>query len=238
MGLAVVMGLNMTEPPFIEAKNLRRSYTGAGAGSTVVALGDFSLKLEKGVFLAVTGPSGCGKSTFLNLLAALDTPDAGFLRVGDFDLTDSSEAARTRYRRECVGVVFQFFHLMPGLTVEENVALPLRLRGTGRRDRLERARELLDFVGLDARRSHHTHQLSGGETQRAAVARALVHRPALVVADEPTGNLDSAAAERVLDVFAKIREQRQTTLVMATHSMEIAAMADETLRISDGHRVD
>jgi len=226
----------MHPTPFLHAENLSRRYTGGGTG--VVALENLSLSLDRGRFLAVAGPSGCGKSTLLNLLAALDAPDAGTLHVGDFDLTRAGEAGRTRYRRECVGVVFQFFHLMPGLTVEENVALPLRLRGVGRKDRLESARELLDFVGLDKRRTHHTHQLSGGEMQRAAVARSLVHRPSLIVADEPTGNLDSAAAGLVLDVFARIRDQRQATVVMATHSNEIAALADEVLQIRDGRRIE
>lgn len=213
--------------------SVSRHYQSAGSGS-VAALRDVSFELATGAFLAITGPSGCGKSTLLNLIAALDTPDSGSLFVGGTDLAKTDEATRTLHRRTGVGIVFQFFNLLPGLSVEENAALPLRLQGVNRQERLDRARELLDFVGLGHRRQHQSHQLSGGEMQRCAIARALIHSPPLILADEPTGNLDTAAATAVLDVFERIRGEGRATLVLVTHSEETAALAGERIRMQDG----
>ncbi len=222
--------------PFVEVTNLSRRYAESGA-EAVSALENVSFQLKTGEFAAITGPSGCGKSTLLNLLAALDTPDSGKIRVGGVDLTTADDETRTRYRREKVGIIFQFFNLLPGLTLVENVALPLRLRGISHVSREAKARELLDFVGLDGRRNHFPHQLSGGEMQRAAVARALVHSPGLIIADEPTGNLDSAATERVLELFQVIHRQNHATLVLVTHSEGVAAAASRRLRLRDGHLI-
>ena len=220
-------------PPHVEATDLSRHYAG-GPGHTVSALDKVTFRIQPGEFVAITGPSGCGKSTLLNLLAALDTADSGQLRVGNVDLTSADEAERTRYRRREVGIVFQFFNLLPGLDLEENVGLPLRLQGTSYVERRDKARALLDFVGLDGRRGHFPHQLSGGEMQRAAVARALVHQPGLIIADEPTGNLDSAATSRVLELFGKVHQDQKSTLVLVTHSESVAAVADRRLVMMDG----
>lgn len=219
--------------PHVQAIDLVRHYDG-GPGGKVVALDKVSFRIQPGEFVAITGPSGCGKSTLLNLLAALDTADSGVLRVGKTDLTTANEQQRTLYRRREVGIVFQFFNLLPGLTIEENVALPLRLQGTGYPARRDRARALLDFVGLDGRRGHFPHQISGGEMQRAAVARALIHQPGLIIADEPTGNLDSAATVRVLDLFRKVHQDQKSTLVLVTHSERVAAVAERRLAMMDG----
>ena len=220
-------------PPFVEASDLSRHYAGA-PGRKVAALDRVSFQIQAGEFVAITGPSGCGKSTLLNLLAALDTADSGELRVGKFDLTKAGETERTLYRRREVGIVFQFFNLLPGLSLEENVALPLRLQGISFLARREKARSLLDFVGLDNRRAHFPHQLSGGEMQRAAVARALIHQPGLIIADEPTGNLDSTATGRVLELFGRVHREQKSTLVLVTHSEEVAATADRRLSMMDG----
>jgi ABC-type lipoprotein export system ATPase subunit len=217
----------------VEATDLSRHYAGS-PGRSVPALAKVSFRLRRGEFVAITGPSGCGKSTLLNLLAALDSADSGRLRVGNVDLTAATEAERTLYRRREVGIVFQFFNLLPGLNLEENVALPLRLQGMSYLVRRDKARALLDFVGLDGRRGHFPHQLSGGEMQRAAVARALVHEPGLIIADEPTGNLDSAATERVLELFRKVHQDQKSTLVLVTHSEKVAAVADRRLVMMDG----
>jgi putative ABC transport system ATP-binding protein len=225
--------MNSPVLPHVEAIDLSRYYAGI-PGRTVSALDKVTFRIQRGEFVAITGPSGCGKSTLLNLLAALDSADSGHLRVGDVDLTAADEAERTRYRRREVGIVFQFFNLLPGLNLEENVALPLRLQGMAYPARREKARALLDFVGLDGRRGHFPHQLSGGEMQRAAVARALVHEPGFIIADEPTGNLDSAATERVLELFRKVHQDQKSTLVLVTHSESVAAVADRRLAMMDG----
>ena len=222
--------------PIVEVSGLVRRYAGE-AGAGVSALDGITFAMQPGEFTAITGPSGCGKSTLLNLLAALDTPDEGSIQVGGLDLSRAGEAERTRYRREDVGIVFQFFNLLPGLTLVENVALPLRLQGVGAGIRHRRARDLLEFTGLAARESHFPHQLSGGEMQRAAVARALIHQPKLVIADEPTGNLDSAATERVLQLLRDVHANHHTTLVLVTHSETVAAAAERQIRLRDGQLV-
>jgi putative ABC transport system ATP-binding protein len=200
----------------------------------VCALDGVSLEIARGEFAAVTGPSGCGKSTLLNLLGGLDRPDSGELFVDGLALHRAGETALTEYRRHRLGIVFQFFNLLPAMTVAENVELPLLFAGAPRRAMRERALALLDLVGLTQRAGHHPHQLSGGEMQRAAIARALVHEPALLLADEPTGNLDTANAGRVMDALLKIASQRLTTLVVVTHSEAVAEMAPRRIRLLDG----
>ena len=190
---------------------------------------DFSLAPRE--FVALTGPSGCGKSTLLNVLSAVDRADAGSVVVLDQDLRRASESELTRMRRRSIGVVFQDFQLMPNLTTEENVGLPLAL--DGRQDRA-RVRELLERVGLSERGSHYPSELSGGEQQRVAVARALVHRPQLVVADEPTGNLDSSNGRAVLELLMEVRLEEGAALVLATHDPDVAARADRVVRLRDG----
>lgn len=200
----------------------------------VHALRDISLEIEQGTFAAVTGPSGCGKSTLLNLLGGLDQPTSGHIEVGGLRLDQANEPALTSYRREQLGVVFQFFNLLPAMTALENVELPLLLRGERTNKARSRAMEMLGLAGLAHRSQAFPHQMSGGEMQRAAVARALVHRPTLLLADEPTGNLDSDNASRVLSLLQKIASQGLATLIIVTHSPEAAAVANRQIPMVDG----
>ena len=197
----------------------------------VHALLDVSFALSAGEMVALVGPSGCGKSTTLNLIAGVDRPDDGEVFVCGTDLARAREAELVRARRRHIGIVFQSFHLMPHLTVEENVALPLAL--DGRKDQ-GRVRDLLQRVGLADRRRHFPAELSGGEQQRTAVARALVNRPAVVLADEPTGSLDSASGSAVLRLMDELRRQEGSALLLATHDDTIAATADRVIRMCDG----
>jgi len=221
----------------ISLKKVSRSYASA-EGGTVHALREVDLDIPANDFLAITGPSGCGKSTLLHLLGSLDQPTSGEIWVGGVALHGADEAAKTRYRRSEVGIVFQFFNLMPTMTVRENVALPLVLQGRSRKEAHARAEEMLALVGLGARAGHFPHQLSGGEMQRAAVARALVHGPKLVIADEPTGNLDSANAAKVLEALADIHRKALATLVVVTHSEAVAEAAARRVHMEDGRIVD
>ncbi len=210
----------------------RRYHRGA---ETVVALDDVSLSLERAELVALVGPSGCGKSTTLNLLAGVDRADSGRVRLAGVDLASASEAELVRLRRHHVGLVFQAFHLMPHLTVEENVALPLAL--AGRRDPT-RVADLLARVGLTPRRRHFPSELSGGEQQRTAIARALVHHPEVVVADEPTGNLDSLTGAAILELMVELRREEGAALLLATHDDRIARAADRVVRMRDGRIVE
>jgi len=200
----------------------------------VHALRDVSLEIAPRTFAAVTGPSGCGKSTLLNLLGGLDQPTSGEISIDGLCLHGADDAALTAYRRERLGIVFQFFNLLPAMTAAENVELPLLLRGDKAREARARAMEMLDLAGLAARAHAFPHQMSGGEMQRAAVARALVHRPSLLLADEPTGNLDSDNAARVLSLLQKIASQGLATLIIVTHSPEAAAVANRQIPMIDG----
>ena len=200
----------------------------------VTALDGVSLEIGEGEFVAVTGASGSGKSTLLNLLGGLDHPTSGEVVVGGMHLEKASDSELTLYRRERLGIVFQFFNLMPSMTVLENAELPLILSGGGGKVAREAAMEMLEEVGMRHRAAHCPHHLSGGEMQRAAIARALVHRPGLLLADEPTGNLDSGNADQVMGVLSKIASRRTTTVVMVTHSDSVAAMADRRIRMKDG----
>jgi ABC-type lipoprotein export system ATPase subunit len=201
----------------------------------VVALSGIDLEVAAGELVALIGPSGSGKSTLLHLAGGLDVPDAGTVRVGGRDLADLSVVERARLRRRDVGFVFQFFHLLPTLNVFENVELPLLL--DRRRGRAERVRTLLERVGLTHRVDHLPGELSGGEMQRAAIARALVAEPQLLLADEPTGNLDSATGAEVLRLLTEVVAEAGTALVMVTHDDGAAAKAGRVLRLLDGHLV-
>lgn len=201
-------------------------------GEAVVALDGVDLAVEEGESVALVGRSGSGKSTLLHLAGGLDRPDAGTVRVGDRDLSKLSVGERARLRRREIGFIFQFFHLVPGLTVAENVELPLLL--DRRRDRGGRIPELLDRVGLAHRAGHQPGQLSGGEMQRTAIARALVASPRLVLADEPTGNLDSASGSVILDLLGEVVADAGATLVLVTHDEAAAARAGRTMRVLDG----
>lgn len=200
----------------------------------VRALDGISLEIPDGEFTALTGPSGCGKSTLLNLLGGLDQPDSGELWVGPLGLHKATERQLTHYRRREMGIVFQFFNLLPSMTVAENIELPLLLRGDSARKARARVAEMIDLVGLGHRHRHFPHQISGGEMQRTAIARALAGHPRVLLADEPTGNLDSANAEKVAETLLKIASQKIVTLVIVTHSSELAALAPLHIRMLDG----
>jgi putative ABC transport system ATP-binding protein len=216
----------------VELEDVRRRYV--RGESTVAALDGVTFSVARGEFVAVVGPSGCGKTTLLNLIGGVDRADGGRVRVCGVELSSASEAELTRLRRRAIGVVFQAFHLVPNLTAEENVALPLALDGRGDPARV---RELLGRVGLAARERHHPGELSGGEQQRVAVARALVHRPQVLIADEPTGNLDSAAGARVLELLEELRRSEGAALVLATHDRALVERADRVVVLRDGRVV-
>jgi len=204
-------------------------------GDEVVhALADLSLRLAAGDAVALVGPSGCGKSTALNLVAAVDRPDRGTVRVCSVDIAAATEDELVTLRRRRIGMVFQAFHLVPHLTVEENITLPLAL--DGRRDS-DRVRDLMARVGLAHRAGHYPSELSGGEQQRTAVARALAHRPAVVVADEPTGNLDSRTGAAVIELLNELRRSEGAALLLATHDAKVAAAADRVCELADGRIV-
>ena len=202
------------------------------AGPEVVALDGVSLDVSPGEFVGLTGPSGSGKSTLLHLLAGLDTPTSGRVDLVGEALSSAGERARARLRLEHVGIVFQRFHLLASLTARSNVALPLVELGLGRRERRERAEAVLDRVGLADRAGHRPGELSGGEAQRVAVARALVADPDLVLADEPTGELDSEAGARVVELLADVATDR--AVLVASHDPAVVDAADRTHRLRDG----
>ena len=201
-------------------------------GTPVHALREVSLDAAPGQFIALVGRSGCGKSTLLNLAGAMDFPTSGNVFLDGVLTSSLRETGLTRIRREKVGFIFQAFELLPALAVAENVELPLLL--AGRRDARDAAMERLRWVEMDAFAARMPYQLSGGEMQRVAIARALVHSPALLLADEPTGNLDNATSDLILALLRRIVSETQTTLVMATHSLEAAGMADTVVRLRDG----
>ena len=213
----------------LRCEALTKTYVSGGREITV--LRDITFELETGGFLAVTGPSGSGKSTLLGLLAGLDRPARGRVLLDGHDLSELSEDERARVRAEKVGFVFQSFHLIPTLTAQENVQVPLELQGE---DGRPRARELLTRVGLGDRGHHYPAQLSGGEQQRVAVARAFAHRPRILFADEPTGNLDAANGANVVALLSEMNRELETTLVLVTHDPELAGLARRILRLRDG----
>jgi putative ABC transport system ATP-binding protein len=216
------------------AEAVTKSYGGGSGAAGVDALVGVSLALEPGSFTALLGPSGCGKSTLLNLLGGLDRPTAGRILVDGRDLARLSEDERDAYRRKTAATVFQFFNLLPTMTALENVALPLLLEGASPADAETRAARGLSDVGLSDKEGAYPYELSGGQMQRVAVARALANEPALLLADEPTGNLDSKAGEQVLALVSALVKERGITVVMATHSAEAAAHASHILRLRDG----
>ena len=207
----------------------------ASGGRGVDVLTDVSLDVPAGQFLAIAGPSGSGKSTLLGLIAGLDQPTAGRIEVAGVDITALDEDALARFRRDHVGYVFQSFHLLPTLTAQENVAVPLELAGEA--GAAARAAALLAEVGLAERAHHYPVQLSGGEQQRVAVARAMARRPTLLLADEPTGNLDSATGKQIIELLVGMNRRLGSTLVLVTHDTALAAHADRVVTLRDGRIV-
>jgi putative ABC transport system ATP-binding protein len=220
----------------IELKNVTRRYQ--QGENAVLALDDVSLRIEPEEFVAVTGESGSGKSTFLHLIGGLDKPDEGEVVVNGLALQTATDKELTKYRANDLGIVFQFFNLLPTLNVLENVSVPLEFQGVKIREASARAREMLRLVGMEKREHHFVHQLSGGEMQRTAIARALVHGPKVLLADEPTGNLDVVNADKVLEIFRRIVDERLTTLVVVTHSTEVAETAERRIHLRNGKIVE
>jgi putative ABC transport system ATP-binding protein len=205
-----------------------------GAGTRVTALADVSLEVAPKEFVALMGPSGCGKSTLLHLVAGADLPTAGEVFVDGRALARLSDRALSQFRRDRVGIVYQFYNLLPTMSAWENVALPALLRGAPARVARERAEERLRLVGMLHRKDHWPHELSGGELQRVAIGRALANDPPILLADEPTGNLDSKAGRDVLELLARLNAERGVTIVLATHSPEAASFAQRTIHLRDG----
>jgi putative ABC transport system ATP-binding protein len=200
----------------------------------IQALSNLNLLINSGEFVAITGKSGCGKSTLLHIIGGLEPPSSGQVFLDGQDLAHLEEPELTEFRRDRVGVVFQSFNLLPLLTLEENVALPQVLRGAAYSQAQQEAARWLGEVGLSARRDHKPHQVSGGEMQRAAIARALINQPAVILADEPTGNLDSVTAAQILELFSHLHHQWRKTIVLVSHAPEAGQAADRVLRLQDG----
>ncbi|MGE5815130.1 MAG: ABC transporter ATP-binding protein [Acidobacteriota bacterium] len=217
----------------IELRDVSKTVT-SGSG-TLTILKPVTLSIPAGSFVAITGPSGSGKSTLLGLIAGLDAPTTGHISIDGTDITGLSEDALARLRGSKIGFVFQFFHLIPSLTALENVLVPLELAGAV--DAPTRAQALLKEVGLTARGHHYPSQLSGGEQQRVAIARALANDPPVLLADEPTGNLDSSTGAQIIELLERVNVTRGTTLVLVTHDQEIAARARTSIALRDGHVV-
>jgi len=218
--------------PNIRTKDLIKVYrTGK---SEVIALRGLDMQVAEGELVAVQGPSGCGKTTLLNLIGGIDRPTAGRIEVDGSNLVDLGEGDLVKYRLAKVGFIFQFFNLVPTLTAEENVELPLRLAGKGPSIRAKRRKELLELVGMTQRASHRPDELSGGEQQRVAIGVALANDPPLLLADEPTGELDTKTGQEVLDLFRRLNQEFKKTIVVVTHDARVSHIAHRVLEIQDG----
>ena len=231
-GLAGEMAKNGQHEALVRITALSKAFE--EAGKTRPVLHDISVTFERGEFVVLLGKSGSGKSTLLNLLGGIDAPSAGRIVIAGMDLTALSEHERTLFRRKHIGFIFQFYNLLPTLTVQENLLLPLELNGVTGRTAQARALDLLERVGLADRYDSYPDRLSGGEQQRVAIARALVHDPLLILADEPTGNLDVDTGRTVIELLDTLTRQAGKNLVMATHSQEVTGYADRIFRIEDG----
>ena len=216
----------------IEMQHLDKSYW--AEKTEVPVLHDICFSVEEGEYVSIMGPSGSGKSTLMNIIGCLDVPSAGTYLLNGENTSEKSDSEMSRLRNSTIGFVFQNFNLLPRETALENVALPLLYGGVGRKERLRRAREALESVGLGERLTFYPTQLSGGQKQRVAIARAMVSQPKLLLADEPTGALDTASGRQIMELFRQLNQQQGVTIVMITHEPEIAACADRTLYIRDG----
>jgi putative ABC transport system ATP-binding protein len=217
--------------PIIEIKHIRKTYL---LGSQFIeALKDVSLSIEKNEYVALMGPSGSGKSTLMNILGCLDTPTSGSYKLNNTEVSDMSDDELAHVRNKEIGFVFQTFNLLPRLTSLENVALPMVYAGLGAAERRRRAEEVMNLVGLGERMNHKPLELSGGQRQRVAIARALVNNPSIILADEPTGNLDSKTSYEIMDIFQQINN-KGNTVILVTHEEDIARYAKRVLRLRDG----
>ncbi len=222
--------------PIVHTESLTKVY--GSADQPIYAVNAVNLAVEEGEFLAIMGPSGSGKSTLLYLIGGLDRPTSGKVWLRDAELTSLNDDALSKLRRSSLGFVFQFFNLVPVLTAQENVAIPLILDGVPRGEALKRASESLSKVGLADRGTHRPSELSGGQQQRAALARALVAQPAVILADEPTGNLDSRSSDEVVQMLRQTVDQWKQTIILVTHDPRVAAYADRIVFLKDGKIVD
>jgi putative ABC transport system ATP-binding protein len=218
----------------VRLEGVSHVYDASVESAAVQVLDDVTLTIESGAFAVLMGASGSGKSTLLNLIGAVDKPTRGRLFLDDTETSALDESGLTMLRRRALGYIFQFFNLIPTLDVFENVAFPLSLQGTSRSEVGERVHKVLDRVGLRPRARHFPNELSGGEMQRVAIGRAIIHRPRLILADEPTGNLDSRNGQSILELIRGIHESERTTIVMATHSDHAAAFGDYVIHVTDG----
>ena len=223
-------------PPLVDIRHLVKSYR--RGVQTVPVLSDITLAIGEGDFIALMGPSGSGKSTLLNLIAGIDRPDGGELRVGGLDITRLNESALAQWRAAHVGFIFQFYNLMPVLTAFENIELPLMLTRLTRKERRERVALVLDMVNLGNRAHHYPSELSGGQQQRVAIARALITDPTLIVADEPTGDLDRTSAEEVLAMLQRLNRELGKTIIMVTHDAHAAGAARALVHLEKGELID
>lgn len=218
----------------LKVENLTKIY---GKGETkVVALDDVSFEVKKGEFVAIVGASGSGKSTLLHLIGGVDRPTRGKVFIDGKDIYSMKDDALAIFRRRQVGLIYQFYNLIPILNVEENITLPLEL--DGKKVNIDELNELLDTLGLDKRKKHLPNELSGGQQQRTSIGRAIITHPAIILADEPTGNLDSKASDEIVELLKISNKKYKQTIIMITHNLEIASIADRIIKIEDGHIVE
>jgi len=219
----------------IEVKDLSKHYK---SGTKVLKVLDgIDLKIHPGDFISLMGPSGSGKSTFLNIIGTMDAPNSGTIKIADTDVTRMSENQLAMFRLKHIGFVFQFHYLLPEFKIEENVAMPLMISGMNRHEAIEKARSMLDYLGMGERMHHFPAEISGGEKQRAVIGRALINEPDILLADEPTGNLDKETGERVLDLFKKIQKDLNQTFFLVTHNDRIATIAGINYKLDEGKLV-
>ncbi|MCY3574423.1 MAG: ABC transporter ATP-binding protein [Chloroflexota bacterium] len=222
----------MTKRAILSIRNLHKTYAEGARSRSIIA--GVNLDIYAGEFFVLLGASGSGKSTLLNLLSAIDRPTSGQIHIDDTDITALNDLQQTRFRRDRIGIIFQFFNLIPTLTALENITLPQELGGAARGELEKKARDLLAEVGLEGRKDDYPDKLSGGEQQRVAICRALLHEPQIILADEPTGNLDEDTSHAVLQLLLRLTRDAGKTLIMATHSAEIVPLAHRVCRIIDG----